>query len=90
MFFIQLLFFSGCQDSGCFCFVDVLQNGRGVEKGEGLKEREQWKMKEKGKEKWMPSAGLSERGLGGDEILPYLSRQLHFVDFYLSWQRVSM
>lgn len=27
--------------------------------------------------------GLWKKSRGGDEILPYLSRQLHFVDFYL-------
>lgn len=40
-----------------------------------------------GREKWMPVAGLPERRWGGDEIPPYLSRQLHLADFYLDWQR---
>lgn len=42
---------------------------------------------EGGREKWSPVAGLWERRWGGDEIPPYLSRQLHFADFYLGWQR---
>lgn len=47
--------------------------------------KREWKRKKK--EKWMPVVRLWEWGWGEDEILSYLSRQLHIVDFYLSWQK---
>lgn len=42
---------------------------------------------ERQKETWMPVVRFRECGWGGDEILSYLSRQLHIADFYLSWQK---
>lgn len=38
-------------------------------------------------ERKMDNSGGFVRKRGGDEILPYLSRQLHFVESYLGRQR---
>ena len=50
-----------------------------------VKEKKQGRPKVRGREKWM--LVCEKIGWGGDEIPPYLRRQLHLVDSYLSRQR---
>lgn len=49
----------------------------------GKKSNGKWKKREGWEGNGCRWRGLWKRSREGDEILPYLSRQLHFVDFYL-------